>query len=95
MLLSWPQKKAEMQMEEAIAAQKQELKKLEDQRDLKVMAAKHKAYSEADSGEAWDEDKAACSEVTNCPPVPCKEMVNKYVKTITENKPLTITMKHH
>ena len=67
-------KKAEMQMEEAIAAQKQELKKLEDQRDLQVMAAKLKAYSEADSGEAWDEDKAACSEVASCPPVPCKEI---------------------
>ena len=42
-------KKAEMQMEEAIAAQKQELKKLEDQRDLQVMAAKLKAYSDRKS----------------------------------------------
>ena len=54
-------KKAEMQMEKAIATQKKEYHKLEDQRDLQVMAAKLKAYSDADSGETWDEEKAACS----------------------------------
>lgn len=43
-------KRAEMEMESAIAAHKQELKRLEDQRDLQVIAAKMKAYSEAGSG---------------------------------------------
>ncbi|KAL6461982.1 hypothetical protein MHYP_G00301270 [Metynnis hypsauchen] len=42
-------KKIEIEMEEAIATQRQELKRLEDQRDLQVIAAKLKAYAEADS----------------------------------------------
>ena len=66
-------------MEEAIAAQKQELKKLEDQRDLQVMAANLKAYSEADSGEAWDEDEAACIKVASCA-LPCKEISQQTCK---------------
>ena len=45
-------KEYEMKMDEAITAQQGELKKLENQRDLQVLAAKLKAYSEADSGEA-------------------------------------------
>lgn len=61
-------------MEEAIAAQKQELKRLENQRDLDVIAAKLKVYSEADSGEACDKNKAAHSMRTIHPPVHCKEI---------------------
>lgn len=53
-------KKAEMNMEEAIAAQKQELKKPENQRDLDVITAKLKTYSEADSNENCSENQAAC-----------------------------------
>ena len=45
-------KKAEMEMNEAITSQQGELKILENQRDLQVLAAKLKAYSQADSGEA-------------------------------------------
>ena len=53
-------KQAEINMEEAISAQRQELKRLESQRDLDVIAAKLKVYSEADSGEAC-ENKGAHS----------------------------------
>ena len=53
-------KQAEMNMEEAISAQRQELKRLESQRDLDVIAAKLKVYLEADSGEAC-ENKGAHS----------------------------------
>ncbi|XP_067380798.1 uncharacterized protein [Channa argus] len=66
-------KQAEIKMEEAIAAQRQELKRLENQRDLEVIAAKLKAYSETDSGESCDERTAACSELAGCPPAPDKE----------------------
>lgn len=45
-------KQAEIKMEETITAQRQELKRLENERDLQVIAAKLKAYSEADSGES-------------------------------------------
>lgn len=51
-----------MEMESAIAAHKQELKRLEDQRDLQVIAARMKAYSEAGSGEMPGID-----EVSRCP----------------------------
>ncbi|KAJ8333778.1 hypothetical protein SKAU_G00410970 [Synaphobranchus kaupii] len=44
-------KKAEIEMADVIAAQTLELKRLENQRDLKVIAAKLKAYSEADSSD--------------------------------------------
>ncbi|XP_030281177.1 uncharacterized protein LOC115586350 [Sparus aurata] len=57
-------KRAEIEMEEAVAAQRQELKRLENQRDLQVIAAKMKAYSEAGSGEA-----PGAGEVSHCPPV--------------------------
>lgn len=57
-------KKAEIDMEEAIAAQRQELKRLENQQDLQVIAAKMKAYSVAGSGEA-----PGAGEVSPCPPV--------------------------
>ena len=60
--------------EEAIAAQKHELKRLENHRDLQVMAAKLKAYSEADSGEACDKSRTAGSEVASCPPALYKEI---------------------
>ena len=55
-------KKAEMNMEEAIAAQKQQL-----------IAAKLTAYSEADTDKVHNENKAAHSTVIS-PPVPCKEI---------------------
>ncbi|XP_056597979.1 uncharacterized protein LOC130433119 [Triplophysa dalaica] len=64
-------KQAEIKMEEAIAAQKQELKRLENQRDLQVIAAKLKAYSEADSS---DESRTTGSEVANSPIYSPKEM---------------------
>ncbi|XP_051803238.1 uncharacterized protein LOC127533647 [Acanthochromis polyacanthus] len=67
-------KKAEINMEEAIASQKQELKRLENQRDLNVLAAKLKVYSEADSGEAYDKNEAECSKMTSCPPAPIKKI---------------------
>lgn len=51
-----------MRLEEAKAAQRQELKRLENQRDLHAIAAKLNAYSEADSGGAYDECRTACSE---------------------------------
>lgn len=44
-------KKAEIKMEEEIAARKQELKRLENQRDRQVIEAKLKVYSKADPGE--------------------------------------------
>ncbi len=62
-------KQAEMKMEEAIATQRLELKRLENQRDLQVIAAKLKVYSEADSGESCNDSIAASSEVANCPVV--------------------------
>ncbi|KAL6479864.1 hypothetical protein MHYP_G00108970 [Metynnis hypsauchen] len=67
-------KKIEIEMEEAIATQRQELKRLEDQRDLQVIAAKLKAYSEADSGEACDESSSVRTDVINHPTVPYKEI---------------------
>lgn len=48
--------------------------RLENQRDLQVIAAKLKAYSEADSGEAGDGSRTARSEVANCPVVPHKDL---------------------
>ena len=63
-------RRAEMKMEEAIAAQKQELKKLENQRDLDVIAAKLKAYSDADSNGGDSQSQAACDEAS-CPPISC------------------------
>lgn len=59
-------------MEEAIAAQRQQLKNWKI-RDLDVIAAKLKAYSEADSGEVCNENKAVHSKVAS-PPLPCKEI---------------------
>lgn len=67
-------KEAEIKMEEAIAAQRQELKRLENQRDLEVIAAKLKAYSETDSREIFDEGRTVCSEVANYPPASNKEI---------------------
>ncbi|XP_056236444.1 uncharacterized protein LOC130172051 [Seriola aureovittata] len=67
-------KKAEMNMEEAIAAQRHELKRLENQRDLNVIAAKIKAYSEADSDEICSENKSVDSKAARSPPVPFKEI---------------------
>lgn len=64
-------KRAEMELEEAIAAQRQELKRLEDQRDLQVIAAKMKAYSEAGS------DEVPGLGVSHCPPVFNKNEENK------------------
>ncbi|KAL1250801.1 hypothetical protein QQF64_018597 [Cirrhinus molitorella] len=60
-------KQAEMEMEEAIATQRLELKRLENQRDLQVIAAKLKVYSEADSDESCNNSRAASIEVANCP----------------------------
>ncbi|KAG7496410.1 hypothetical protein JOB18_018512 [Solea senegalensis] len=77
-------KRAEMEMEEAIATQKQELKRLENQRDLQVIAAKMKAYSEAGSGEA---PGTVCSEVNHCPPVSIKkETKEKQLHQISNNE---------
>lgn len=64
----------EIEMEESIAAQRHQLKRLQYQRDLQVMAVKLKAYSETDSGESSDESKIARSEVANCPLAPYKEI---------------------
>ena len=47
-------KKAEIEMEDVIAAQRQKLKRLENQREIEIIAAKLKAYSEADSSESHD-----------------------------------------
>ncbi|CAI5682991.1 unnamed protein product [Oreochromis niloticus] len=68
-------KQAEIEMEEAIATQRQELKRLENQRDLQVITAKLKAYSKADSSEACGEDKSAHSEVVSCPPLAPEEII--------------------
>lgn len=65
-------KQAEIKMEEAIAAQRQELKRLENEQDLQVIAAKLKAYSEADKSN--NKSRTAHSEVANCPPVSFKEI---------------------
>lgn len=54
-------KRAEIEMKQAIAAQRQELKRLEDQRDLQVIAAKLRAYSEASSDEV-----PGTGEVSHC-----------------------------
>lgn len=67
-------KQAEMKMEEAIATQRLELKRLENQRDLQVFEAKLKAYSEAASGEFNNDSRAACSEVADCPLASSKEI---------------------
>lgn len=61
-----------MNREEAIAAQK-ELKRLENPRGFELIAAKRRAYSEADSG-VLDEGRTVLSEVANSPPVPLKEI---------------------
>lgn len=58
-------KEAEVKMEEAIAIQRQELKRLEDQRDLQVIAAKLKVYSEAEEIEAHCQDREALLEETS------------------------------
>lgn len=52
-------------MEESIAIKRQELKRLENQRDFHVIAAKLKAYSEAVSDEPSNESKAASREIIN------------------------------
>lgn len=55
-------KQAEIKMEEAIATQRLELKRLENHRDLQVIAAKLRVYSEADSSESCNDSIAASSE---------------------------------
>ena len=76
-------KKVEIEMEDAIAAQKQELKKLENLRDLQVIAAKLKVYSEADSNERRDK---AGSEVVVSHPVPKKEIKKEQICKNNDNK---------
>lgn len=49
-------------------------KNSKDWRHFDVIAAKLKAHSEADSGEACNENKAACRKMTSRPPAPCKEI---------------------
>ncbi|XP_049318702.1 uncharacterized protein LOC125780534 [Astyanax mexicanus] len=63
-------KRAEIKMEEAIASQRQELKRLENQRDLQVLAAKLQAYSEDDSDQDCEENRTVQNKVANCPQVP-------------------------
>lgn len=70
MLHNWLQRK----LEQAIAAQTQELKKLENQRDLDVITAKLKVYSEADSNESCSKNQAACCKAASCPPVLRREI---------------------
>lgn len=69
-------KKSEMVMEEAIATQRQELKKLENQRDLHVIAAKLKAYSEVDPSDRCYKEQAAFDKVS-LPPIPTREIAKE------------------
>lgn len=66
-------------MEEAIATQRLELKRLENHRDLQVIAAHLKVYSEADSGESCNDSIAASSELASCPLVSSKEIKKEQV----------------
>lgn len=78
-------KQAEIKMEEAIAAQRQELKRLENERDLQVIAAKLKAYSEADSGEASNQSRSPSSEAAYRPPFSQKEIKNEQICENNDN----------
>ncbi|KAI2646382.1 hypothetical protein H4Q32_025464 [Labeo rohita] len=79
-----------MEMEEAIATQRLELKRLENQRDLQVIAAKLKVYSEADSDESCNNSRAASIEVASCPLASSKE-IKKEQACKTDNE---IQIKH-
>lgn len=90
-------KEAEIKMEEAIAAQRQELKRLENQRDLEVIAAKLKAYSETDSREIQYLMKAEQCAVRW--PIILQHQIkklrwSKHLRTLIRNKQTALKMKH-
>lgn len=64
-----------MVMEEAIAARRQELKKLENQRNLNVIAAQLIAYSEVDSNDSYKE-QVAFDKVSR-PSIPPREITKE------------------
>lgn len=74
-------------MEEAIAPQRQELKILENERDLQVMATRLKSYSDAYSDESSNESRTACSEVASCPSVFTKETEEEQTAHTQSYKP--------
>ena len=85
-------KEAEVQMEDAIAAQKQELKRLENQRDLQVMAAKLRVYSEAEGSETHDRGRVGHVETTTVPSVPPENI--KREQACNNNVEQTNTVKY-
>ncbi|XP_072911521.1 uncharacterized protein [Hemitrygon akajei] len=67
-------KQAEVEMKEAIAARRQELKRLENQRDLQVIATKLKVTLKLTQVRPWRKVEQHGSEPANCPPIPYKEI---------------------
>ncbi|KAL0154219.1 hypothetical protein M9458_050473 [Cirrhinus mrigala] len=65
-------KKAEVEMEADIDAQRQQLKKLENRRDIEVMEARLRVYTEEESRVKSQQCRSACSDVSN----PNKEVSN-------------------
>ncbi|KAL0153126.1 hypothetical protein M9458_051582, partial [Cirrhinus mrigala] len=58
-------KKAEVEMEADIDAQRQQLKKLENRRDIEVMEARLRVYTEEESRVKSQQCRSACSDVSN------------------------------
>eukprot|EP00079_Xenopus_tropicalis_P036905 XP_017950676.1 PREDICTED: uncharacterized protein LOC101733728 [Xenopus tropicalis] len=64
-------KRAEIEMEAVIEAQRQQLKKLKNQRDIEVIEAKLKVYAEEEIKENGDRSRAVLPERTDpCPSIP-------------------------
>ncbi|XP_052388504.1 uncharacterized protein LOC127934956 [Carassius gibelio] len=62
-------KKAEMEMEADIDAQRQRLKKLENRRDIEVMEARLRVYTEEELRVRSQQYGSACSDVSNASPL--------------------------
>ncbi len=73
-------KKAEMEMEAGIDAQRQGLKKLENRRDIEVMEASLRVYTEEESRVKSQQCGSACSGVNDPNPlVPNTQYLNQQV----------------
>ncbi|KAI2653125.1 Gypsy retrotransposon integrase-like protein 1 [Labeo rohita] len=62
-------KKAEVEMEAYIDAQRQQLKKLENRRDIEVMEARLRVYTEEESRVKSQQCRSACSDVSDPSPL--------------------------
>ncbi|XP_041434751.1 uncharacterized protein LOC121399034 [Xenopus laevis] len=78
-------KRAEIEMEAVIEAQRQQLKKLKNQRDIEVMEAKLRVYTEEEIKENGDRSRAVLPERTDpCPSILTEENKGKSKSVCSE-----------